>query len=185
MPLSAPLGSLSAFLRTLAIRLGERPAWTTAELLAQIHTIVGPWHEAGKLLLISVDEAQDLPQEVLAGLRSLLATPLGDPLPVRILLVGTGSLPAHLRSQAMEPIAQRVSVRARLYGFTRTETAEFLQGLGDFAPEAQELLFQRSRAIPRVLAALARLALRAAEQHQGPTLWMTSRAPSRSSISDE
>ena len=178
MPLSAPLGSLSAFLRTLAIRLGERPAWTT---LSEIQAVVAPWREAHKLLLVTLDEAQDLPQDV----RNLLATPLGEALPVRILLVGTGSLPAHLRSQAMEPIAQRVSVRARLYGFTRTETAEFLQGLGDFAPEAQELLFQRSRAIPRVLAALARLALRAAEQHQGPTLWMTSRAPSRSSISDE
>lgn len=67
----------------------------------------------------------------------------------------------------MEPIAQRVSVRVRLYGFTRSESAEFLLGLGDFTPEAQELHFQRSRAIPRILAALARLALRAAEQHQG------------------
>ncbi len=167
VPLSAPLQSLRAFLRALVLALGEHPAWTTAELLAQIHAIVGPWHEAGKLLLISVDEAQDLPQEVLAGMRSLLATPLGEPLSVRILLVGTGSLPAHLRSQAMEPIAQRVSVRVRLYGFTRTETAEFLQSLGDFAPEAQELLFQRSRAIPRILAALARIALRAAQQHGG------------------
>ena len=167
VPLSAPLQSLRAFLRALVLVLGEHPAWTTAELLTQIHAIVGPWHEAGKLLLVTLDEAQDLPQEVLAGLRSLLATPLGDPLPVRILLVGTGSLPARLRSHAMEPIAQRVTVRVRLYGFTRTETAGFLQTLGDFTPEAQELLFQRSRAIPRILAALARLALRAAEHHQG------------------
>ena len=167
VPLAAPLQSLRAFLRALVLALGEHPAWTTAELLTQIHAIVGPWHEAGKLLLVTLDEAQDLPQEVLTGLRSLLATPLGEPLPVRILLVGTGSLPARLRAHAMEPIAQRVTVRVRLYGFTRSETAEFLQALGDFTPEAQELLFQRSRAIPRVLAALARLALRAAEQHQG------------------
>ena len=33
---------------------------------------------------------------------------------------------------------------------------------------AQELLFQRSRAIPRILAALARIALRTAQQHGGP-----------------
>ena len=167
VPLSAPLGSLRAFLRALALGLGEHPAWTTPELLSEIQTVVAPWREAQKLLLVTLDEAQDLRQDVLSGLRSLLATPLGEPLPVRILLIGTGALPAHLRSQAMEPIAQRISVRVRLYGFTRTETEEFLQALGDFAPQAQELLFQRSRAIPRILAALARIALRAAQQHGG------------------
>ncbi len=167
VPLSSPLPNLRAFLRALVLALGEHPAWTTAELLAQVRAIVTPWSEAQKLLLITLDEAQDLPQDVLSGLRSLLATPLGDPLPVRILLVGTLSLPARLRAQAMEPIAQRIAVRIRLYGFTRPETAEFLQSLGNFTPEALELLFQRSRAIPRVLAALARLALRAAEHHQG------------------
>ena len=167
VPLSAPLGSLRAFLRALALGLGEHPAWTTPELLSEIQAVVAPWREAQKLLLVTLDEAQDLPQDVLSGLRSLLATPLGEPLPVRILLIGTGALPAHLRSQAMEPIAQRISVRVRLYGFTRAETAAFLQGLGDFSPEAQELLFQRSRAIPRILAALARIALRAAQQHGG------------------
>lgn len=167
VPLSAPLQSLRAFLRALVLALGEHPAWTTTELLAQIHAIVTPWREAGKLLLVTLDEAQDLPPDVVTGLRNLLATPLGEPLPVCILLVGTGSLPARLRSHHMEPIAQRVTVRVRLYGFTRQETAEFLQDLGEFTPEAEELLFQRSRAIPRILAALARLALRAAEQHQG------------------
>ncbi len=167
VPLSAPLGSLRAFLRALALGLGERLAWTTPELLSEIQAVVAPWREAQKLLLVTLDEAQDLPQDVLSGLRNLLATPLGEPLPVRILLIGTGALPAHLRSQAMEPIAQRISVRVRLYGFTRVETAAFLQDLGDFAPQAQEILFQRSRAIPRILAALARIALRDAQQHSG------------------
>ena len=173
VPLSAPLPNFRAFLRALVLALGEHPAWTTAELLAQFRGIVAPWGEAGKLLLVSLDEAQDLPQEVLSGLRALLATPLGEPLPVRLLLIGTGSLPTRLRSQAMEPIAQRISVRIRLYGFTRPETESFLKdSLGDnaktFTDDAAELLFHRSRAIPRVVAALARLALRAAESHDGP-----------------
>lgn len=168
VPLSAPLPSLRTFLRSLTLALGERPAWTTPELLIQVQAIVAPWHDAGKTLLVTVDEAQELPHDVLLGLRTLLATALGEPLPVRILLIGTGSLPARLRSQAMEPIAQRTSVRIRLYGFTRPETETFLHDLGDFSPEAIELLFHRSRAIPRILSQLSRLALRAAEQHSGP-----------------
>ncbi len=173
VPLAAPLPNLRAFLRALVLALGEHPAWTTAELLAQVRAIVTPWGEAQKLLLVTLDEAQDLPQDVLSGLRSLLATPLGDPLPVRILLVGTLSLPARLRAQAMEPIAQRIAVRIRLYGFTRPETETFLhENLQNtakpFTDEATELLFHRSRAIPRVVAALVRLAQRSAQDHDGP-----------------
>jgi type II secretory pathway predicted ATPase ExeA len=160
-----PLHNPRALLRAVLSALGEAPAWATADTLSQFARLVMPWHEQGRCLFVVIDEAQGLPSDVLLFLRSLLQTPLGDRLPVRIILIGSPSLGLRLRVQAMEPLAQRVTSLSQILGFTREETAAYLEreaataGL-TIAPEAAELIFQRSRAIPRVIATLGRLSAR-------------------------
>ncbi|MHB1766179.1 MAG: ExeA family protein [Gammaproteobacteria bacterium] len=164
-----PLNNARALLRALLSALGESPQWATPDALAQLERIIMPWHEQQRVLVLVVDEAQELATTVLLFLRSLLHTPIGDRLPVRIILIGTPALAARLRVQAMEAIAQRVATRVQVLGFTRDETKAYLEeGAAalrmTITDDAAELVFQRSRAIPRVVATLARLSAERAKQ---------------------
>jgi type II secretory pathway predicted ATPase ExeA len=166
--LVSPLGNPRALLRAILSALGETPEWATPDALSQLSRLVMPWHEQGRHLLVVIDEAQDLPGGVLLFLRSLLQTPLGDRLPVRVVLIGTPSLSAKLRVQAMEPVAQRVTSHSQILGFTREETRAYLEREAAAAEvritaEASELIFQRSRAIPRVVTTVGRLSQRLAQ----------------------
>jgi len=158
-----PLNNARALLRAILTALGEVPQWATPDALSQLERLIMPWHEQGRVLLVVIDEAQDLATGVVLFLRSLLHTPIGDRLPVRIVLLGTPALASRLRVKAMEPISQRISARVQVLGFTREETIAYLEdgalALGmTITDEAKEMIFQRSRAIPRVVATVARLA---------------------------
>ena len=157
-----PLSNPRALLRAILSALGETPQWATPDALGQLCRLLTPWQDQGRVLLLIIDEAQDLPAQVLLFLRSLLHTPIGDRLPVRIVLMGTPALASRLRVQAMEPIAQRIAARVQMLGFTFEETCAYLEAgsraLGmAITQEATQAIFQRSRAIPRVVATLARL----------------------------
>lgn len=157
-----PLHNPRALLRAILSALGETPEWATPDALGQFGRLVMPWHDQQRVLLVLIDEAQELMSQVLLFLRSLLGTPIGDRLPVRIVLMGTPSLASRLRVQAMEPIAQRISARVQILGFTSEETRTYLKAgakaLGmAISEDAMQIIFQRSRAIPRVVATLARL----------------------------
>lgn len=165
--LVTPLPNPRSLLRAVLSSLGESPCWATPDALSQLARLVLPWQEQQRMFLLIIDEAQELSSGVLLFLRSFLHTPIGDRLPVRIILIGTPSLAARLRAQAMEPVAQRVLARVQVLGFTRDETRAYLEEgakvLGmTVTQEAQELIFQRSRAIPRVVATLAHLSARIA-----------------------
>lgn len=157
-----PLHNPRALLRAILSSLGETPEWATPDALSQLGRLVMPWHDQQRVLLVVIDEAQELTAQVLLFLRSLLHTPMGDRLPVRIVLLGTPPLASRLRVQAMEPIAQRICARVQMLGFTWEETRTYLEtgtkalGIG-ISEEAMQAIFQRSRAIPRVVATLARL----------------------------
>lgn len=121
-----PLQNARALLRAILTTLGEIPQWATPDALSQLERLIMPWHEQGRVLLLIIDEAQELATGVVLFLRSLLHTPIGDRLPVRIVLLGTPALASRLRVQAMEPIAQRISARVQMLGFTREETRAYL-----------------------------------------------------------
>lgn len=170
-----PLSNPRALLRALLSALGEPPQWATPDALAQLARILLPWHEQQRILVLIIDEAQELSAGVLVFLRSLLHTPIGDRLPVRIVLIGTPALATRLRVQAMEPIAQRVTTRIQVLGFTREETCAYLEegarvlGMG-ITDSAAEMIFQRSRAIPRVITTLAHVSVERARQSGEETI---------------
>ena len=163
-----PLSNPRALLRAILSALGEIPQWATPDALSQLERLVMPWREQKRLLLLIIDEAQDLSSQVVLFLRSLLQSPIGDRLPVRIVLMGTPALSARLRVQAMAPIAQRVTARVEMLGFTWEETRAYLDQGARFlgltlSDDAAQMIFQRSRAIPRVVATLARLSAQIAK----------------------
>jgi type II secretory pathway predicted ATPase ExeA len=100
-----PLNNARAPLRAILTALGEAPQWATPDAVSQLERLTMPWHEQGRVLLVIIDEAQDLATGVVLFLRSLLHTPIGDRLPVRIVLLGTPALASRLRVKAMEPIS--------------------------------------------------------------------------------
>src|SRR5579862_7275178 len=121
----------------------------------------------GKRTLLIFDEAQNLSVEVLEELRLLSNVNSEKDLVLQILLVGQPELRAKLSRPELKQFAQRVSVFFHLKPLDRDESHAYIRhrlqvGGGNpelFLPEAIELIYARTRGVPRLLNQLADLAL--------------------------
>jgi general secretion pathway protein A len=113
---------------------------------------------AGALLII--DEAQNLPRQVLEQIRILSNLETNKEKLLQIVLVGQLNLKDLLRSPELRQLDQRVSIRYELKPLTRQETAAYvahrltIAGGGavvTFAPKALDLVHRFSGGIPRLI----------------------------------
>jgi general secretion pathway protein A len=113
---------------------------------------------AGALLII--DEAQNLPRQVLEQIRILSNLETHKEKLLQIVLVGQLNLKDLLRSPDLRQLDQRVSIRYELKPLTREETAAYIAhrltiaGGGtvvSFAPKALELVHKYTSGIPRLI----------------------------------
>jgi general secretion pathway protein A len=113
---------------------------------------------AGALLII--DEAQNLPQEVLEQIRILSNLETNKEKLLQIVLVGQLNLQELLHSPALRQLDQRISIRYDLQPLTREETAAYVAHRltiagGDtavtFAPGALERVHRYTGGIPRLI----------------------------------
>ena len=113
---------------------------------------------AGALLII--DEAQNLPRQVLEQIRILSNLETDKEKLLQIVLVGQLNLKDLLRSPELRQLDQRVSIRYELKPLTREETAAYvahrltIAGGGtvvSFAPKALELVYKYASGIPRLI----------------------------------
>jgi general secretion pathway protein A len=121
---------------------------------------------AGALLII--DEAQNLPRQVLEQIRILSNLETNREKLLQIVLVGQLNLKDLLRSPELRQLDQRVSIRYELKPLTREETANYvahrltIAGGGaavSFAPRALDLVHQYTDGIPRLINLLCDRAL--------------------------
>jgi general secretion pathway protein A len=121
---------------------------------------------AGALLII--DEAQNLPRQVLEQIRILSNLETNREKLLQIVLVGQLNLKDLLRSPELRQLDQRVSIRYELKPLTREETAAYIAhrltiaGGGaavSFAPRALDLVHQYTDGIPRLINLLCDRAL--------------------------
>lgn len=121
---------------------------------------------AGALLII--DEAQNLPHQVLEQIRILSNLETDKEKLLQIVLVGQLNLQDLLRSPDLRQLDQRVSIRYELKPLTREETAAYvahrltIAGGGaavSFAPKALELVHKYTEGIPRLINLLCDRAL--------------------------
>ena len=113
---------------------------------------------AGALLII--DEAQNLPYQVLEQIRILSNLETDKEKLLQIVLVGQLNLKDVLRSPELRQLDQRVSIRYELKPLTREETSAYIAhrltiagggAVVSFAPKALELVHRYTNGIPRLI----------------------------------
>lgn len=121
---------------------------------------------AGALLII--DEAQNLPPQVLEQIRILSNLETHKEKLLQIVLVGQLNLRDQLRSPELRQLDQRISIRNELKPLTREETAAYIAhrltiagggAVVSFAPKAVDLVHRHTRGIPRLINMLCDRAL--------------------------
>ena len=123
---------------------------------------------AGAVLII--DEAQNLPVQVLEQIRILSNLETDKEKLLQIVLVGQLNLNALLRSPGMRQLDQRVSIRYQLKPLTREEVAAYVShrltlaggSAIAFLPKALQLVHKASTGIPRLVNLICDRALLAA-----------------------
>ncbi len=121
----------------------------------------------GRRTLLILDEAQNLPVEVLEELRLLSNVNSETDLVLQILLVGQPELRAKLSRPELMQFAQRVSVDFHLSPLDRNETHAYIRhrlsvaggSATLFSPEAIEFVYARTNGVPRLVNQLCDFAL--------------------------
>ncbi len=114
----------------------------------------------GRQIVVFVDEAQNLPFEVLEQVRLLSNLEADDQKLMQIVLIGQPELDARLKEENLRQLRQRILVHYRLRPLGRPETTRYihhrltLAGSGGgtlITSGAIRLIHRRSRGIPRLI----------------------------------
>jgi len=122
---------------------------------------------AGKRVLIVVDEAQNLSSEVLEEIRLLTNLGQGEGQPVQIILVGQPELDAKVNRPDLAQLRQRIRVHYNLDPLSRKEIEEYLDHRMAvagctrrvFTSESIDMIYRESRGVPRLVNTMAGEAL--------------------------
>ena len=120
-----------------------------------------------KQVLLIIDEAQNLSDTALEGIRMLSNLQSDEQNLIQIMLVGQPELKERLRQAGHNPFAQRIAVNFFLSGLSHTETRSYIAyrlekagGNPDiFDTEAIDMIFKASGGIPRSINLLCDAAL--------------------------
>jgi general secretion pathway protein A len=116
--------------------------------------------EAGRRLVVFIDEAQNLRESVLETVRLLSDFENPRSKLIQIVLAGQSQLADKLARPELAQLRQRVSILSRLSAFTPAETEAYIRhrlsvagsdGRQLFTPEARAMIADWSRGIPRMI----------------------------------
>ena len=124
-------------------------------------------------LLLMVDEAHNLPIEVLEELRMITNIVCGSQHQIRLVIAGGRPLEEKLAHPKLESFHQRLGVRCYLQNMTRTESMFFIlaqlqrcgrDGREIFEPSALDKIFDITDGVPRLVSQLSDHTLKVAGQ---------------------
>jgi len=119
--------------------------------------LIDRYSRDGRSLLI-IDEAQNLSLPALEELRMLSNLQTHEDNLLQIMLVGQPELRSRIRDPRLAQLAQRIAVSYHLSPLGRDETKEYIkyrlkkagrEGGDLFTPEAMDLIFEKSKGVPR------------------------------------
>jgi general secretion pathway protein A len=124
-------------------------------------------YSKNKQVLLIIDEAQNLSDEVLEEVRMLSNLQSDEQNLIQIMLVGQPELKYRLKQHGHNPLSQRIAVNFFLSGLTDTETRSYIAhrlkkagGNPDMiSTEAVDMIYRASRGIPRTINLLCDAAL--------------------------
>lgn len=149
------------FLQSLLVEFGFKPfRKKKIELLAMLKEFMVEQADAGRTLLLVIDEAQNLSRRVLEELRMLSGIELQKEKLLRIILAGQPELARKLDSPRLEQLSQRVRLRFHLSALSKRETREYIehrlevagaQGRKIVDDDAFDGIFRYSGGVPRLI----------------------------------
>ena len=124
-------------------------------------------YSKNKQVLLIIDEAQNLSDEVLEEIRMFSNLQSDEQNLIQIMLVGQPELKYRLKQYSHTPLSQRMAVNFFLTGLTDEETRSYIShrlkkagGNPDlFSAEAVDMIYRASRGIPRTINLLCDAAL--------------------------
>ena len=164
-----PTLTRAEFFETLAARFDlANNDKSKATLLTGLETLVRKRQARREVTALIVDEAQELPDEILEEIRLLanLETSTHKLLPV--VLAGQPELAARLNEPGLRQLKQRIALRCELKPLDLPDTAAYIASRirtagGDpaniFTREAVTLIHEHSRGLPRVISVICDNAL--------------------------
>lgn len=160
--LSNPVLTRQEFFRFLgrAFRLPIHGEADKVELLSLLQAALKDYHARGRPVVLVVDEAQSLPDELLEEVRLLANIETATTKLLQVVLAGQPELADRLNAPALRPLKQRVAIRATLRPLDLQGTAAMVAGririAGGvpsqvFTPGAVEAVHRHSGGVPRVI----------------------------------
>ncbi len=163
--LNNPTLSSAEFIAYLAPALGlsREAATSKATFLIELTRTVTDRHQAGGLTALIVDEAQNLPDQLLEEIRLLANVETGSDKLLQIVLTGQPELADRLNQVSLRQLKQRIALRCVLNPLDKTETGAYIAAriwmasssdLTLFTQEAIDVIYEASRGIPRTISVI-------------------------------
>jgi len=147
-------------LRAINDELGvDSTGATTKELIDSLNRFLIAQHQAGRRVLLLIDEAQNLSAEVLEQLRLLSNLETRDAKLLQIILVGQPELAELLDSHELRQLAQRITLSCYLAPLNRRESGRYIAHRVAVASQGRPVSFSRGalRSIYRFSGGVPRL----------------------------
>jgi len=164
------------FLQSVLVQFGIKPfQMKKAELLATLNNFLVEQYEAGRKVMLIVDEAQNLGLRVLEEIRMLSGFDNSKEKILRIILAGQPELNAKLDAPELVQLVQRVRLRFHLTALNTEDTQGYIrhrlevagsQGREIFLPETFEPIYRYTGGVPRLINTLCDMALMAASNEE-------------------
>jgi general secretion pathway protein A len=131
-----------------------------SQILIRLYNWLLERYRAGETAVLIVDEAQNLPDEVLEEIRMMTNLETFTEKLLQIVLVGQTELEQRLKHPNLRQLRQRLTLRARTHPLTAEETKSYIHqrlriagsnGQQIFDPEALNLIYRYSGGIPRLV----------------------------------
>ena len=160
------------FLQAVLVQFGFTPfRMKKAELIATLNSFLIEQYAAGRKVLLIVDEAQNLPLEVLEEVRLLSGVETTREKVLRIILAGQPELNEKLDSPALIQLVQRVRLRFHLTPLSAEDIRGYVnhrlnvagaEGRKIFAEDCFPMIFEYTGGVPRLVNTLCETAMMAA-----------------------
>ena len=150
------------------VKRGRLAGISKQELIDTLNEFLLSLLPIGGRAIVIIDEAQNLPAQVLEQIRILSNLETDKEKLLQVVLVGQLNLQAILRAPEMRQLDQRVSLRYQLNPLNREETAGYVahrlqvaggSGAVTFTPKALDLVYRISGGTPRLINLLCDRAL--------------------------
>jgi len=148
---------VKAILNELGI---ESKARSKSDLIDALYQSLLQRIQAGRQIIVIIDEAQNLPFEVLEQVRLLSNLEADDQKLMQIVLIGQPELDEKLQERRLRQLRQRILVYYKLRSLTRQETMRYIEhrltlagasGESLLTRRALRLIHKRSRGVPRLI----------------------------------